>query len=289
MTPLTVTPLSGDHCTWKMKLNCSNTSNFNDFYQFLISFNTNIFLKRKNSSGRIKTDYLDIVDIRGRRLLRLESNLESVELVVDRPELPRPARVVEEGPVIEPVVVRTISLGVVGRSKDSHLVSVDGVVPEEQLHLVRDLFRRAAVFPEKQFFCNAKKKDFVNIFIHLRTWYFQLKTNIWHCVTKCEWACRTLSTVRRRAASSSDRRRSARRRSSPCRPRRFGRSRRWPEAPENSIAIAESESLRRTSRRQKALMQRILLKVKIDKTAKFQQFITSLICEPNSAWFQIKN
>lgn len=133
-----------------MKLNCSNISNFNDFYQFLISFNTNIFLKRKNSSGRITTDYLDIVDIRGRRLLRLESNLESVEFVVDRPELPRPARVVEEGPVIEPVVVRTVSLGVVGRGKDSHLVSVDGVVPEEQLHLVSDLFRRAAVFPEKQ-------------------------------------------------------------------------------------------------------------------------------------------
>jgi hypothetical protein len=43
-------------------------------------------------------------------------------------------------------------------------VSVDGVVPEEQLHLVSDLLRRAAVFPEKQkLFCNAKKKYLVNI------------------------------------------------------------------------------------------------------------------------------
>lgn len=53
-------------------------------------------------------------------------------------KLPGPLRVVEEGPVVEPVVVRAVSLRVVGRGQDGHLVPVYGVAAKEVLHLGRD-------------------------------------------------------------------------------------------------------------------------------------------------------
>ena len=50
--------------------------------------------------------------------------------------------------MIEPVVIGAVRLGVIRRSEDGHLVAVDGVVTEKELHFVGNLFRRAAVFPE---------------------------------------------------------------------------------------------------------------------------------------------
>ena len=52
-------------------------------------------------------------------------------------KLPGPLRVVEEGPVVEPVVVGAVGLRVVGWGQDGHLVAVDRVATEEMLHLQR--------------------------------------------------------------------------------------------------------------------------------------------------------
>jgi len=49
--------------------------------------------------------------------------------------------------VIETIVIRTVRLGVVGGREDRHLVPVDGVVTEEELHLVGNLFGCASVLP----------------------------------------------------------------------------------------------------------------------------------------------
>ena len=56
---------------------------------------------------------------------------------VDGAELPAPLGVVEEGPVVETVVVRTVRLGVHGRRDHRHLVPVDGVAAVKVFHLRR--------------------------------------------------------------------------------------------------------------------------------------------------------
>lgn len=45
-------------------------------------------------------------------------------LVVDAPELPGPACVIEERSEVEAVVVRTVALSVVGRCHCGHLVTI---------------------------------------------------------------------------------------------------------------------------------------------------------------------
>ena len=49
--------------------------------------------------------------------------------------------------MIETIIVRAVRLGVVGGREDRHLVTVDGVVTEKELHLVGNLFGCACVFP----------------------------------------------------------------------------------------------------------------------------------------------
>lgn len=45
--------------------------------------------------------------------------------MVNAAELPRPARVVEKGTEVKPVVVRAVALSMVGRCHCGHLVPVD--------------------------------------------------------------------------------------------------------------------------------------------------------------------
>lgn len=70
---------------------------------------------------------------------RLGEKRDDAHLVVDAPELPAPACVVEERPEVEAVVVRTVALGVVGRRDRGHLVAVHRVHPEEALDLLGHL------------------------------------------------------------------------------------------------------------------------------------------------------
>lgn len=60
-------------------------------------------------------------------------------LVVDAPELPSPACVVEEGSEVVAVVVGAVALGVVGRRHRGHLVTIHRVHHKEALHLLRHL------------------------------------------------------------------------------------------------------------------------------------------------------
>jgi hypothetical protein len=53
--------------------------------------------------------------------------------------------------VVETIVIRAVRLGVIGWRKDRHLVPVDGIVTEEEFHLVGHLFGRARVLPETNF------------------------------------------------------------------------------------------------------------------------------------------
>mmetsp|Transcript_15581 Transcript_15581/g.43595 ORF Transcript_15581/g.43595 Transcript_15581/m.43595 type:complete len:240 (-) Transcript_15581:1526-2245(-) len=74
-------------------------------------------------------------------LIRLGSQL------VDAPELPGPRGAVEKLPVVKAVVVRRVGLRVVGGCDGRHLVAVDGVEAEEELHLFSHL-GGGAVAPE---------------------------------------------------------------------------------------------------------------------------------------------
>lgn len=60
-------------------------------------------------------------------------------LVVDAPELPGPACIIEERSEVKAVVIRTVAVRVVGRRHCGHLVAVHRVHPEEVLHLLGHL------------------------------------------------------------------------------------------------------------------------------------------------------
>ena len=77
-----------------------------------------------------------------RRLLLAE---KAFHLFVDCIELPLPRVVVQEGAMIEPVIVGTISLRVTGRRQDRHFVAIYGVTPVEVFHLIRHFFRGAFI------------------------------------------------------------------------------------------------------------------------------------------------
>merc|ERR1719228_1571376 len=61
--------------------------------------------------------------------------LHLIYSLVNSSKLPSPPGVVQEWSVVKPVVIRAVHLRVVAWSEGSHLVSVDGVVSEEQLDL----------------------------------------------------------------------------------------------------------------------------------------------------------
>ena len=63
-------------------------------------------------------------------------------MFVDAAELPGPHDIVEELAVVVSIVVRAVRLGVVARGDGRHLVSVDRVVPEKELHLFANLGRK---------------------------------------------------------------------------------------------------------------------------------------------------
>jgi len=63
----------------------------------------------------------------------------NTDLLINESELPRPEGVVEELAMVIPVVIRAVGLRMVRRSKNGHLVTVDRIVAEEMLHLVRHL------------------------------------------------------------------------------------------------------------------------------------------------------
>ena len=62
--------------------------------------------------------------------------LQFFDFGVDGSELAGPLGVVEEGPVLEPVVVGAVGLRVVGWGQDGHLMAVDRVAPEKVFYLV---------------------------------------------------------------------------------------------------------------------------------------------------------
>lgn len=57
-------------------------------------------------------------------------------LLSDGAKLPVPSGVVQERPVVKPVVVRAVSLDMYTGSEYSHLVPVDGVAPEKVFHFL---------------------------------------------------------------------------------------------------------------------------------------------------------
>ena len=76
-----------------------------------------------------------------------------------------PADVVEEWPVVEAVVVGAVGLGVVRRRHDGHLVAVDGVEAEEQLHLLGSLLGTDALGGDSIYFLlSLKIKEKCTIF-----------------------------------------------------------------------------------------------------------------------------
>ena len=60
-------------------------------------------------------------------------------LLVNGGKLPAPGVVVEELAVVKAVVVGGVALCMVGGGEHRHLVAVDGVAAEEELHLVCNL------------------------------------------------------------------------------------------------------------------------------------------------------
>eukprot|EP00982_Pelagococcus_subviridis_P006787 30294-Pelagococcus_subviridis.AAC.52 len=80
------------------------------------------------------------------RLLRVRFTSD----LVDFPELPRPAHVVQERPQVEPVVLRRVVFRVVRRRQRRHLMPVRGVEEEEPLHFLRDLVHGESVLPLEQ-------------------------------------------------------------------------------------------------------------------------------------------
>ena len=60
-------------------------------------------------------------------------------LLVDALKLPGPFDVVEELALVKAVVIRTVALCVIGGCQHCHLVTVDGVQLEEQLHFLCNL------------------------------------------------------------------------------------------------------------------------------------------------------
>lgn len=65
--------------------------------------------------------------------------LHNSHLFVDRRELPLPRVVIEEGTVIESIVVGAVRLRVAGRSQYRHLVTINSVTSVEVFHLIGNL------------------------------------------------------------------------------------------------------------------------------------------------------
>ena len=60
-------------------------------------------------------------------------------LIINDSELPRPQHIVEELSVVMSVVIGTVCLSMVTRGHHRHLVTVDRVVTEKQLHFLSHL------------------------------------------------------------------------------------------------------------------------------------------------------
>ena len=54
---------------------------------------------------------------------------------INRIELTRPSRIVQEWSKIESIVIRAVALRMIARRQCAHLVPIDGIVKEEALHL----------------------------------------------------------------------------------------------------------------------------------------------------------
>ena len=67
----------------------------------------------------------------------------SPHLLVNALKLPGPFDVVEELALVKAVVVRTVALCMIGGCQHCHLVTVDGVQLEEQLHFLCNLLIRS--------------------------------------------------------------------------------------------------------------------------------------------------
>lgn len=78
---------------------------------------------------------------------RRVNGLQLLQLVVDGLELPAPVGAIQEGPVVEPIIVGAVALGVHRRRQHGHLVSIDGIAAKEVLHLVGHLLGREVTLP----------------------------------------------------------------------------------------------------------------------------------------------
>lgn len=70
-------------------------------------------------------------------------------LFVDCSELPVPCGIIQEGPVIKPVIIRTVTLHVYTWCQHSHFVPVDSIAPEKMFHLLCNLKNQNNEFKSK--------------------------------------------------------------------------------------------------------------------------------------------
>lgn len=73
--------------------------------------------------------------------------LQLLQLVVDGLELPAPVGAIQEGSVVESIIVGAVALGMHRRRQHGHLVSIDGIAAKEVLHLVGHLLGREVTLP----------------------------------------------------------------------------------------------------------------------------------------------
>lgn len=63
----------------------------------------------------------------------------TTHLLINAMKLPGPLDVVEKLSLVKAVVVWAVTLGMIGRGQHGHLVAIDGVQLEKQLHFLRNL------------------------------------------------------------------------------------------------------------------------------------------------------
>lgn len=69
----------------------------------------------------------------------LDTSKSCAYLLVNLSKLPVPGRLIQKRSEVKPVIVRAVTLSVVGRSEDGRLVTVYSVTAEEMLHFLCSL------------------------------------------------------------------------------------------------------------------------------------------------------